>query len=46
MHIQIKPEHENFIRGQIATGEYNQSENLVSKIASYCFDIINTKKLF
>ena len=29
MHIEIKPEHEKFIQAQIATGKYNNPEEVV-----------------
>ena len=40
MHIQIKPEHEKFIQAQIATGKYNNPEE-VADIAFKLLEKLN-----
>lgn len=40
MHIQIKPEHEKFIQAQIATGKYNNPEE-VADIAFQLLEKLN-----
>ena len=45
MHIQIKPEHEKFIQAQIATGKYNNPEE-VADIAFKLLEKLNIEYAF